>query len=330
MANVLYDTPSMRKLVVQPYDGMTPVLGIISGAKSTLRIKQFTLTDPIIVDSIVAAHVKGVDVRVLLNPKRPDGKRENDETMERFKKMNIKADWTNPAFIVTHEKSIVADSSVALIATFNLAAKYFSETRDYGIITTDPDQVSQIADCFDADWTRTSYIPGKYVGLLWSIHDSRTRIADFIDTAKKHLYIQHPKFVDVPILDRIVHAKARGVHVHFICSGKHGVQEWDRPDTFSSFRIMHNNEIKIHVLKVPKLHAKLIMKDGESAIIGSMNIHRRAFDERRELGIMIKDRPLIEKLHAQFEEDWKLTEHFNVPDPLEKAESDIRIEDIWI
>ena len=58
--------------------------------------------------------------------------------------------WTSPAYVVTHEKSIVVDDRRALIATFNLVLKYFTETRDYGVITADPAQVAQVAAGFDA------------------------------------------------------------------------------------------------------------------------------------------------------------------------------------
>ena len=37
---------------------------------------------------------------------------------------------------------MVADSRAAMIATFNLAIKYFTRTRDFGVVTTDPAQVA--------------------------------------------------------------------------------------------------------------------------------------------------------------------------------------------
>ena len=40
----------------------------------------------------------------------------------------------------------------ALVATFNLMEKYFTLTRDYGIITDNPYHVAQIVEVFNADW----------------------------------------------------------------------------------------------------------------------------------------------------------------------------------
>ena len=45
---------------------------------------------------------------------------------------------------MTHEKSIVVDEKAALVATFNLIEKYFTLTRDYGIITGNPYHVVEL------------------------------------------------------------------------------------------------------------------------------------------------------------------------------------------
>ena len=86
----------------------------------------------------------GVDGRVMLNAKRSGGDRANDETYEQFRNAGIAVQWSNPKFYVTHEKSIVVDEKAALVATFNLIEKYFTLTRDYGIITGNPYHVVEL------------------------------------------------------------------------------------------------------------------------------------------------------------------------------------------
>lgn len=85
----------------------------------------------------------------------------------------------------------MVDETAALVATFNLCEKYFTLTRDYGVITTEPDHVAQIVEVFDADWSHTDWEPSQYHGLLWSNSDSRYHMAKFIDTAEHRLRIQH-------------------------------------------------------------------------------------------------------------------------------------------
>jgi cardiolipin synthase A/B len=80
----------------------------------------------------------------MLNAQRSGGDGANDETFEQFQNAGVAGPVVQPQFYVTHEKSIVVDDQAALVATLNLMEKYFTLTRDYGIITDDPYHVSQI------------------------------------------------------------------------------------------------------------------------------------------------------------------------------------------
>jgi cardiolipin synthase len=306
-----------ERLIIEPDDGVLPVRDAIEDAKRAIFVKQFTLTEPSLVEAIVAAHRRGVDVRVMLNPHRSSGDRANDETHAALQEAGVPVEWTNPHFAVSHEKSMVIDGELALISTFNLATKYFTETRDYGIVTNEREHVDEIVRCFEADWKREAFEPNDGSGLAWSAENSRHLMARFIDEAKHRLEIQHPKFVDATILDRIAAAQDRGVHVRLLCGGKHGISTWDIPDTFSSLRILHRAGVKVRRQKHLKLHAKLILADERRALIGSMNIDRSAFDLRRELGIFLDDKKTVDRLAEVFEHDWDRGQHYDPPDPLE-------------
>lgn len=304
------------RLIVQPDEGVGPVRELIADAKSALAVKQFTLTEPSLIEEIVRAHARGVKVQVMLNPHRSSGDRANDETFALLKREGLAIEWTNPHFAVTHEKSVVVDQRRALVSTFNLAEKYFTHTRDYGIVTESPRHVQEILRCFDADWHRREFEPDQESGLAWSAANSRHLMASFIDTAKEKLDVQHPKYVDATILDRLAEAQDRGVHVRILCGGKHGISAWDIPDTFSSLRILKRFGVKLRRQKDPKLHAKLIVADEERALVGSMNIDRSAFDLRRELGVFLDGRPIVGRLLEVYEHDWHHAEHWEAPDPL--------------
>ena len=45
---------------------------------------------------------------------------------------------SNPAFDVTHEKSMVVDDKTAFVKSLNWESENLTETRDYAIITTEP------------------------------------------------------------------------------------------------------------------------------------------------------------------------------------------------
>jgi cardiolipin synthase len=310
-------SPTDARLIVQPDDGLVPVHEFINSAQNSLLIKQFTFTEPSLIAAVIDRQKAGVEVRVMLNPARSGGDRANDETYEQFEHAGIAVQWSNPNFYVTHEKSIVVDEKAALVATFNLMEKYFTLTRDYGIITDNPYHVAQIVEVFNADWEHREWTCSAYEGLLWSNSNSRYHMAQFIDSATQRLDVQHPKFVDAVILERLAAAADRGVKVHVLCGGKHGISEWDILDTFASLRTLHRFGVKVHKQKNLRVHAKLIVVDDSQALVGSMNIDRSAFDLRRELGIMTKDPVIVGRLKEVFDSDWDQSHHYDAPDPMD-------------
>ena len=174
---------------------------------------------------------------------------------------------------------------------------------------------------FDADWEHLDIHPADNPGLLWSNSNSRYQMARFIDRASETLIVQHPKYVDAVILDRIAAAASRGVKVKVLCGGKHGISDWDILDTFSSLRTLRRFGVKVHKQKNLRVHAKLILIDDREALIGSMNIDRSAFDLRRELGVITDEPAVVTRLKAVFESDWESSHHYEPPDPLEREPS---------
>ena len=308
------------RLIVQPDDGLESVREFIASAQSSLLIKQFTFTEPGLIQATIDRKNAGVDVRVMLNAQRSGGDRANDETYDEFKRAGIDVQWSSPKFYVTHEKSIVVDGNAAMVATYNLMIKYFTLTRDYGIVTRNAAHVAQIIDVFNADWEHLDFTPAEDAGLLWSNSNSRLQMARFIDRATEHLLIQHPKFVDAVILDHIAAAAHRGVKVRVLCGGKHGISEWDILDTFASLRTMGRFGVKVRKQKNLRVHAKLIVVDGREVLVGSMNIDRSAFDLRRELGLITDDPAVVQRLLAVFDSDWESSHHYEAPDPLDASE----------
>ena len=304
------------RVLVQPNDGVLPLVELIGNAKRSVWIKQFTFTHPVLLDAVIAAHNAGRDVRVMLNPHRSSGDRANDAAYATLETAGVRLQWSSPHFAVTHEKSMLIDDRLAMIATFNFTEKYFTLTRDYGLVTERPTEVAEIRTCFEADWDRQAFHPAQGTALLWSNRNSRRNMSAFIDTARHSLDIQHPKFVDATILERIAQASRRGVTVRVLCGGKHGISEWDVLDTFASLRVMDQFGVKVRKQKDLRVHAKLLIADGHSALVGSMNIDRSAFDVRRELGAVVAGKAAVHLLASTFETDWHAAHHYDAPDPL--------------
>ena len=124
-----------RYLVVLPDDSAQPILDAIEHAQKSLRIKMFLFSDPRLLQAVIAAHRRGVKVRVMLNPTRRSGEKENDETRKALTEAAIEVIDSNPTFDLTHEKSMVVDDKMAFVKSLNWETKNLTETRDYAVVT---------------------------------------------------------------------------------------------------------------------------------------------------------------------------------------------------
>src|SRR5262245_27379409 len=205
---------SSHSAIILPDDSARPILEAIDAATKSLRVKMFVFSDPALLKAVIAAHHRGVKVRVMLNPARRDGEDDNEASRKTLVHAGIEVKDSNPDFGLTHEKSMVVDDTTAFIKSLNWATENLTETRDYAITTSHDHEVSEIIDCFEADWHRKPFDPGEHAHLVWCPINGRERIARFIDEAKHTLFVQNERYQDTVIIERLVRAKERGVKVH--------------------------------------------------------------------------------------------------------------------
>ncbi|MDT5279457.1 MAG: cardiolipin synthase [Mycobacterium sp.] len=293
-----------RFLIVLPDDSARPVLDAINEATKSLRIKMFVFSDPELLKAVIDAQQRGVKVRVMLNPARRSGESENEEARARLTEAGAEVLDSNPAFDLTHEKSMVVDDTHAFIKSLNWATANFTETRDYAVVTWRAAEVLEIIDCFEADWSRESFDPGQRAHLIWCPTNGRDRLAQLIDKAERFLFIQNERYQDPIMIEHLVRAARRGVKVHIMARPAHTLKEDQLVEGVGGLRILHDVGIKIHKLKLLKLHAKMILADGDRGIVGSINLAPGSFDSRRELAIQMHDDHVTQRLHQVAQHDW--------------------------
>ena len=104
-----------RSLIVLPDDSAKPILDAINNAARSLRIKMFVFSDPGLLQATIAAHQRGVKVRIMLNPARRSGEAENEDSRKLLTAAGIEVIDSNPAFDLTHEKSMIVDDEMAFV-----------------------------------------------------------------------------------------------------------------------------------------------------------------------------------------------------------------------
>jgi phosphatidylserine/phosphatidylglycerophosphate/cardiolipin synthase-like enzyme len=304
----------LRSLIVLPDDSAQPILDAIAHAAKSLRIKMFVFSDPAFLQAVIAAHQRGVKVRVMLNPERRDGKKENSESRKALSDAGVDVIDSNPLFDLTHEKSMVADDAIALIQSLNWATKNLTNTRDYAIVTSHKHEVDEIIQCFDADWCRSPFDIGDQCHLIWCIGNGRQRLGRLIDGTKHTLWLQNERCQDPTILEHLVRARSRGIQIHIMTRPPHKLKRNKLIEGVSGLRILEDIGVKIHTLKRIKLHAKLLFADDARAIIGSIDLAPGSFDSRRELAIEVDDQPIVDRIHETLRNDWANSHPLNLSD----------------
>jgi cardiolipin synthase A/B len=303
-----------RSLIVLPDDSSKPLVDAINGAKKSLRIKMFIFSDPELLKVVVAAKRRGVDVRVMLNPARRDGESENEESRKTLLAGGVSVNDSNPAFILTHEKSMVIDDETAFVKSLNWKTKNLTETRDYAVVTTHRHEVGEIIDCFEADWERKPFEPGADCHLIWCTTNGRERIAQFIDDAKHTLFLQNERYQDAVIIERLVHAAERGVKVRVMARPVFKLKKDKLTEGVGGLRTLDDVGIKVHKLKHLKLHGKMLFADEIRMIVGSINLAPGSFDNRRELAIEVRDEEPVERMTKIAHHDWKHSQPLDLTD----------------
>jgi cardiolipin synthase A/B len=316
-----------RSLIVLPDDSARPILEAIAAASRTLRVKMFVFSDPVLLKAVVAAKRRGVKVRVMLNPARRSGEHDNDATRRALERADIDVKDANPAFALTHEKSMVVDDATAFVKSLNWATKNLTETRDYAVVTPRRRDVREIIDCFEADWHRQAFDSRDKSHLVWCPGPGRDRICRFIDEARHRLFVQNERFQDMVIIERLIRAAQRGVKVDVMARSPHTLKRDKLVEGVGGLRIMDDVGIKIHKLKHLKLHGKMLLADGVAAIVGSINFAAGSLDGRRELAIEVRDADVVDRLHNVARHDWEHSHAMDLSDEGLLSDLEDRIED---
>ena len=323
-----------HSIIILPDDSAQPILAAIAQATKSIRIKMFVFSDSELLRTVIAAHRRGVDVRVMLNPQRRDGEKENDESRKMLTEAGIEVIDSNPAFDLTHEKSMVIDEALAFVQSLNWQTKNLLHTRDYAILTSQKHEVNEIVECFEADWKRLPFDAGDHSHLIWCIGNGRRRLGQLIDDAKYSLWLQNERYQDPTIIEHLVRANRRGVKIHIMARPPHTLKKDKLIEGVSGLRILQDIGVKIHKLTHLKLHGKLIFADECRAIIGSINLAPGSFDSRRELAIQVQDEHVAKRIHKILRHDWENSHPMDLSDKgllaeLEKNDPNVR-EDLAI
>src|ERR1700733_13493613 len=278
------------KLLIQPGDGVAPLVDAINGAKSRVEIAIFRFDRSEIEQALANAAARGVFVHALIAYTNLGGERNLRKLEMRLLAAGITVARTSDDLIRYHDKFLIIDRRELLLLSFNFTHLDIDHSRCFGLVTTNPKLVAEAVKLFEADTQRQAYVAGLPAFVVSPVN-ARKQLSAFLRGAKKELLIYDPEISD-PAMLRLLDARAQaGVEIKVI--GRLSPA---------------NSKLDVRKLTIMRLHTRTIIRDGNQAFIGSQSLREMELGSRREVGIIFRDKKIVNAIARIFHDDWDAIE----------------------
>jgi phosphatidylserine/phosphatidylglycerophosphate/cardiolipin synthase-like enzyme len=265
----------------------------MSGARHSLDLTMYELTDPTVESILAGDAARGVRVRVIL-----DGRLErshNTSAYDYLRARGVTVRWSSGRYFVTHEKAFVVDDTTAVVMSLNLASRYYATTRDVAVVDDDRRDVDAIESVFGADLNGSATGTPAGDDLAWSPGQSASDMLALIRSARTSISLESEELADPGVIDALLAAQQRGVAVHVVMTYQ--------SDWVSAFNRLSRAGAQVSVLhgETPRyIHAKILAVDAghrdQRVLVGSQNISTASLREDRELGIVLLQPTMVHRL----------------------------------
>ncbi|HUQ95882.1 MAG TPA: phospholipase D-like domain-containing protein [Bryobacteraceae bacterium] len=276
----------MNKLLVQPGDGVLPLVKAINAAKSSVEIVIFRFNRKEVEKALANAVNRGINVHALIAHTNRRGEESLRALEMRMLAAGVSVARTADDLVRYHSKFMIIDRKELFLLSFNFTFLDIEKSRSFAYVTTSPKLVQEACKLFDADIKRQPYEAGD-PNFVVSPVNARKELTSLIAGARKQLLIYDLRISD-PAMTHLLQQRAKaGVDVRLIGALPHA-------QGFFPVR-------KIDQLR---LHTRAIVRDRKLAFIGSQSLRELELDNRREVGVIFKDPKLVKRLADTFQQDW--------------------------
>ena len=275
------------KLIIQPGDGVRPLIEGIDRARKSVEIAIFRFDRKEVEIALENAVTRGVFVHALIADTNRNGEKNLRKLEMRLLAKGMTVARTSDDLERYHGKVMIVDRKDLYVLAFNFTHLDIDHSRSFGIVTKNQSLVEEAIRLFESDAKRQPYTP-KNNRFIVSPVNARERLAEFLSGAKQELLVYDSKISDRAMI-RVLEGRARaGVSVRIIgrVAGA-------------------NRNLEAHKLATTRLHTRTIVRDRKQVFIGSQSLRELELDARREVGVIIPDVKIVAKVVQTFEDDWK-------------------------
>jgi phosphatidylserine/phosphatidylglycerophosphate/cardiolipin synthase-like enzyme len=290
--------PTVR-LYVEPDEGNGPVVRFVDGARTTLDVAMYLLSDRGVENALAMAVKRGVKLRVMLEEHPYGTGPGNSSPFQQLHSAGAMVSWSPSEFKLSHDKYAIADRRAALVGTANWTTSAFRSNREYLIEDEDAADVAALGALFDADWEHRT-VGVDDARLVISPINSRADFLALIRASQRSVDVEAEEMQDQAIEEALGQAAGRGVTVRTILPASTGGTD---PNTEGRARLAATG-VAVRRIEQPYMHAKQIVVDREEAFVGSENISTQSLNSNREVGLLVADKAAVGRLEETFNQDW--------------------------
>jgi phosphatidylserine/phosphatidylglycerophosphate/cardiolipin synthase-like enzyme len=274
------------KLLIQPEDGVAPLVGAIKKAKKSVDIVIFRFDRAEIERALKAAAKRGVSVSALIAHANRGGEKSLRKLEMRLLEAGVTVSRTADDLARYHDKLLIIDGRLLYVLSFNLTHLDIQRSRGFAIITRKGKLVQEALKLLKADTDRTPYEAGLDTFVVSPVN-ARKQLLALIQRARKELCIYDPKIADLEMVRALGERAKKGVDIRVI--GALGRKSRD---------------LRVRPLTGFRLHTRTIIRDRREAFVGSQSLRKAELDLRREVGVIVRESKVVSRLIDTFEADW--------------------------
>jgi len=309
------------------------ILKTIDGAKRTLYYETFEFHDDNektpreVVDHLIAAHRRGVTVRVVTDAwgsnERPF---KDNAALDRLRAAGVEVTSYNPIDSLEdldirrdHRKVIVADNQTAFVGGMNTGDGYMGPDTPWRMhdvfAKVQGPAVRDVVSAFHDSWADSggSKIPdaekrvppvavdpeGYRARIVTHAKDEdqniRAAYLAMFDGARERINVENTFPMSKDLVDSLCAAAQRGVEVRYIVDPSTGLKA---DIVKNNFQRLLDAGVNIYVYPGP-IHTKAISVDGKLASVGSSNVDNMALHRDREIIALVEDPDFVKRFDAQ-------------------------------
>jgi cardiolipin synthase A/B len=277
------------RLIVQPEDGVKPLVNGIDNARKSVEIAIFRFDRKEVEHALENAARRGAFVHTLIADTNRSGEKNLRKLEMRLLAKGVTVARTSDDLVRYHGKMMIVDRRELYVLAFNFTHLDIDRSRSFGIVTRKSQLVQEAIRLFESDTKRQPYT-ARCDNFLVSPVNARERLSAFVKGAKHELLIYDSKISDRAII-RLLEERARaGVNVRIVGRMASG-----------------NGGLDVRKLPSTRLHTRTIIRDRRQVFLGSQSLRELELDARREIGVIIRDSKVINAMVQIFEEDWSST-----------------------